>query len=168
MMDGAAVPAGPGASVPLVARLHVVARVGEERFAFPVSDVEEALDAPLLSWAHGAAEGVVGQLLCRGRNVSAYDAGWVLGVARDGRTSGALVLRQDAARVAILVDDVEDLTMVEPQWVRRVPGGSDIDAVLAGVYRAPRRQRGLVCIVRVRALIANVEARSAGTAGRPS
>ncbi|HVT41042.1 MAG TPA: chemotaxis protein CheW [Gemmatimonadaceae bacterium] len=162
------VPGLQDAALPLVARLHVVVRVGEERFAFPVADVEEALDAPSVSWAPGATDGVVGQLLCRERNVSAYDAGWVLGVARDGRTSGALVLRQGPACVALLVDDVEDLTMVEPQWIRRVPVSADIDAVLSGVYRAPRRQGGLVGIVRVAGLVAHAVRRGGGTAAGPS
>jgi chemotaxis signal transduction protein len=142
--------------LPLVERLHVVVRVGPERFAFPVSDVDEARDMPDLSWAPGASGGFVGQLLCRDRNVSAYDAGWALGVARDGLSAGALVLRHGTIRVAMVVDDVEDLVMVEPQWLRRVPGGADADSVLSGVYRAPRRQGGLVSIVRVPAFLSHV------------
>jgi chemotaxis signal transduction protein len=152
-----------GTALPLVARLHVVARIGDERFAFPVIDVDEARDAPDVSWAPGAGEGFLGQLRSRDRNVSAYDAGWALGVPRNGIIRGALVLRHGETRVAMLVDDVEDLVMVEPQWVRRVPGGADDDAVLSGVYRAPRRQGGLVCLVRVGALVAHIATLGAGT-----
>jgi chemotaxis signal transduction protein len=150
-------------ALPIVARLHVVARIGDERFAFPVTDVEEARDAPDVSWAPGAGAGFVGQLRSRDRNVSAYDAGWALGVRRDGLAGGALVLRHGEIRVAMLVDDVEDLVMVEPRWVRRVPGGADDDAVLSGVYRAPRRQGGLVCLVRVGALVAHITTLAAAT-----
>lgn len=146
-------------ALPLVARLHVVARVGRERFAFPVADVDEARDEPEVTWAPGAQGGFVGQLHSRDTNVSAYDAGWALGIARASRAGGgALVLKRGTTRVAIVVDDVEDLMMVEPQWVRRVPGGTDPDAVLSGVCRAPRQLGGLICLVRVEALTRAIDA----------
>ena len=150
--------------VRLVSRLHVVVRVGSERFAFAVADVDEAHDDPELGWVPGAVDGMIGQLPWRGRNVSAYDAGSVLGVSRDALTAGALVLRLGTTQLALLVDEVEDLMMVEPGWVRRVPGGSDADGLLSGVYRAPRRQGGLVCIVRVSALFALLDPRRSSAA----
>ena len=152
-------------ALPIVERLHVVVRIAAERFAFSVADVDEVREMPDLECASGATAGFIGQLRCGDRTVSAYDAAWVLGVPREksatgaatqqpAQEAGALVLRRGAARVAIVVDEVEDLVMVEREWLRRVPGGADAESVLSAVYRAPRHQGGLVCIVRVPAVFA--------------
>lgn len=163
----------PGARVgsighPVPARLHVVVLVGTERFAFPAREVEEACDAPELSWAPGASTGFVGTLRHRERSVSAYDAGWILGVPREGRFDGALVVRHGVSCVALMVDDVEDLVPLEPRWVRRVPVGADTDGVLSGVYQVPGGPGGLVCIVRVSTLVSQIGARASGNQGSGS
>ena len=146
--------------------LHLVARVGTERFAFPVAQVDEVIDAPGISWVPGARGGLLGQLDLRDRTLSAYDGAWALGIRRDaaaaanaaGGVGTALVLRDRNERVALVVDDAEDLRMVEPQSVRAVPGGADAEGVLRGVCIASERDRRLVGLVRVSALFARVAA----------
>jgi chemotaxis signal transduction protein len=145
------------ASAPPVAELHLVTLVGTERFAFPVAHVEEVIDAPRLSWVPGAPDGLLGQMRHRDRTVSAYDAGAAFGVRRANGTGTALILRDDAARVAVVVDDAEDLQLVAPESVRAVPTGADADGVLRGVCIAAGR--GLMSLVRVDALVARVTAR---------
>jgi chemotaxis signal transduction protein len=63
------------------------------------------------------------------------------------------VLRDGDRRVALIVDDVEDLCAIDMQGVRPVPRGADVDGVLRGVVFAPAPLEGLLGLVRVSALI---------------
>jgi chemotaxis signal transduction protein len=124
--------------------MHVVARVGAERFAFRVMDVEEVVDSPALLRVPNAPPGLVGQFMHRGRTVSAFDSGWMFDVARSTVEGGrlmagrcdetALVLRVSDDRIGLLVDDVEDLTGIEAPEVRAVPAGTDPSGLLRGVW----------------------------------
>ncbi len=131
--------------------LHVVARVGGERFAFPVTDVEEVIDAPQIDWVPGAAHGLAGQMRYRDRTVSAFDGGWALGVTRTADGGTALILRDGTRRFAVMVDDVDDLTSFAPDAVHAVPAGTDSDGVLSGVWLAGAAQ--LVGLVNTEALL---------------
>jgi chemotaxis signal transduction protein len=162
--------------------MHVVARVGAERFAFRVAEVEAAVDAPMLVPVPNPAAGLRGQLVHRDRTVPVYDAAWALGVpgrgtdagsdgghavATDGarahradgrRTEGtALVLRVADDRVALLVDDVEDLASLDPAAIRSAPAGTDPNGLLRGVC-LPRAGgaagRGLIGVVNAVATVA--------------
>lgn len=145
--------------------LHVVARVGADRFAFRVADVEEVIDAPALLPVPGATSTLVGQFAHRGRTVTAYNAGWVLGRAASASPASgeaaigntAIVLRVADDRAALIVDDVEDLTPLEAEAVRAVPAGSDPAGVLRGVC-LPRaggtEAQSLIGVVNVTAVLA--------------
>jgi chemotaxis signal transduction protein len=137
--------------------MHVVARVGHERFAFRVIDVEEAIDAPRLLRVPNAPAGLEGQFVHRSRTVSAFDSGWMFNVPRRRRAETALVLRVSDDRIALLVDDVEDLTAIEDDQLRAVPPGTDPSGLLRGVWLPPAAvgrkpsavhlQLPLVCLV---------------------
>lgn len=158
-------------------RMHVIARVGGERFAFRVADVEEVLDAPALMPVPGAPPGLSGQLRHRGRTVSAYDSRWSFGIERRASTRStrtdrgagtALILRVAADRVALLVDDVEDLTALDSDALRAAPAGTDPSGLLRGVFlpREGGNTHVLVGVVNVVAVVARasslrVEAESA-------
>lgn len=134
--------------------LHIVVRVGDECFAFPVSHVEQALDAPVVESVPVAPTGMFGQLRHRGRMMGAWDAGWAFRLARPAVAGAALVLRDGPRRFALVVDDVLEMARIEPADVRAVPGGSDLDGVLRGVCFASGRGNALVSLVRVDALAA--------------
>lgn len=134
-----------------VGTLYVVARVGSERFAFPVTDVEEAIDAPQIDAVPGAALGLAGQLRYRDCTVSVFDGAWALGVRRAECSGTALILRDGTRRLAVLVDDVDDLTSFAPDAVHAVPAGIDSDGVLSGVWFAGAAQ--LVGLVNTDALL---------------
>jgi chemotaxis signal transduction protein len=144
--------------------LHIVVRVGDERFAFPVSHVEEAIDAPAVEWVPVAPEGMVGQLPHRGRMLGAWDAGWAFRLARPAAAGAALVLCDGPRRVALVVDDVTEMAPIGPADVHAVPSGADLDGVLRGVCFSPGGH-SLVNVVRVDALAALVTSRGA-VAGR--
>ena len=134
--------------------LHIVVRVGDERFAFPVSHVEQALDAPAIESVPVAPAGMFGQLQHRGRMVGAWDAGWAFRLARPAVGGAALVLRDGPRRFALVVDDVVEMARLEATDVHAVPGGSDLDGVLRGVCFASAQGNALVSLVRVDALAA--------------
>ena len=113
--------------------MHVIARVGSERFAFRVADVEEVLDAPAIVAAPIAPPGLAGQIRHRDRMIRAYDAAWTFGVARWNVATTALVIRVAGDRIALLVDDVEDLTALAPDVLRAAPPGTDPGGLLRGV-----------------------------------
>ncbi len=154
---------GTGGEPAAASMLHVVARVGDERFAFPVRDVEEAIDAPPIDWVPGAGRGLAGQLRYRDRTVSAFDGGWALGVKRAAFGGTALVLRDGARRLALMVDDVDDLTVFAPDAVRAVPAGTDFDGVLSGVWCSGAAQ--LVGLVNTEALFIRLTAIGASANG---
>jgi chemotaxis signal transduction protein len=144
--------------------LHIVACVGDERFAFPVADVEEAVDAPRIEWVPVAPDGMLGQLAHRGRMVGAWDAARIFRLARPAGGGAALVLRDGPHRMALVVDDVLDVVRIGEATLREAPAGADPDGVLSGVcLRTDRGQRGgddaLLSVVRVDALAALVSQR---------
>jgi chemotaxis signal transduction protein len=141
---------------PALATGHVVVRVGTERFAFRVGDVEEAMDAPLLTPVPLAPAGLLGQMRYRDRTVRAFDAAWMFGVARRGGAGTALVFRAGSERMGLLVDDVEDLAEVAPGDVRPVPPGADAEGLLRGVCLATDGR--VVALVRTAAMVARASA----------
>jgi chemotaxis signal transduction protein len=145
--------------------LHIVVGLGGERFGFPVSHVEEALDAPRIEWVPVAPAGMLGQIVHRGRMVGAWDAAWAFRLAEPARAGAALVLRDGPRRVAIIVDDVIDMARIEPANIQPVPAGADLEGVLGGVCFAVRQSsgkaragHGLVNVVRVEALVLQLAA----------
>jgi chemotaxis signal transduction protein len=161
----AGVPAAPRA-VTADRALHIVVGVGTERFGFPVSHVDEALDAPRIEWVPVAPPGMLGQIAHRGRMVAAWDAGWAFRLAQPAIAGAALVLRDGARRVAIIVDDVIDVARIEGADIQPVPAGADLEGVLGGVCFAARRAmagapagHSLVNVVRVEMLAALLASR---------
>jgi chemotaxis signal transduction protein len=146
-----------GSTIPVDHSLHIVANVGGERFAFSVSHVEEAVDAPTVEWVPVAPAGMLGQLMHRGHMVSAWDAGWAFHLPRAATAGAALVLRDGSRRIAIVVDDVIEMARIESADLREVPGSADLDGVLSGVCLAKKggaTRENLVNVVRVEALAA--------------
>jgi purine-binding chemotaxis protein CheW len=137
---------------------HIVIRLGAERFALPATVIHELIDAPAVTWVPGAGTGVLGQLRYRFRTVTAFDAAAALGVPRGEGPGAALVLRDAARRIAIVVDDVEDLVDVEPSRVLPLPAGTDPDGLIAGVYIWEGAGDVLVSVVRGEPFLARVTA----------
>jgi chemotaxis signal transduction protein len=152
--------AGIAAGVPGVqAALHIVVRVGDERFAFPVAHVEEALDSPTVEWVPVAPAGMLGQLPHRGRMIGAWDAGEVFRLARQASAGAGLVLRDGDGRVAIIVDDVMEMARIDGAGIRPVPVGADVEGVLSGVTISSQAGTDLVNVVDVDALTAYLASR---------
>ena len=144
--------------------LHIIARVHGEHFAFPAADIEEAVDAPVIEWVPVAPEGMLGQLAHRGRMVGAWDAGSLFRFGVPATAGAAIVLRDGARRIALVVDDVTEMVRIEAAAVRPAPPGADPDGVLGGICFRARRRVGragtpLMNVVRVDVLAALVSRR---------
>ena len=139
--------------------LHIVVRVGGERFAFPVTHVEEAIDTPTVEWVPVAPAGMLGQLPHRGRMIGAWDAGQVFHLVGPAAAGAALVLCRGERRLAIVVDDVMEMARIDGAGIRPVPGGLDAEGVLSGVCLATQGGNELVNVVDVDALTALVSSR---------
>jgi purine-binding chemotaxis protein CheW len=108
-------------------------RIGPERFALRLADVEEAVEAPVLHPLPDLPRHVLGVLAMRGRLVPVHAPAHVLGVGL-GSLGVALVFVGEPA-LALAVDDVEDVFTIEPRALRDAPGVDDPDGVLVGVTR---------------------------------
>lgn len=113
----------------------LVFRVGTELFAAVLTAIEEALELPRLSHLPEMPPSMLGVISLRGRMLPAYSPARHLGVALAREDAAALVLRAGDRRVALAVDDVDDVLTVDLAALRPPPivGGEERDAVLLGV-----------------------------------
>ncbi len=122
----------------------LLARVGGERFAFPIGEVLEAAEGPAITPVALAPAGLAGQCVHRGVLVPVLDAAALFGVRRGDGAGVILLVAGDAGPMALWVDDVIDMrTVRESQW-RPLPvsagaasglleGVLDLDGTLAAV-----------------------------------
>lgn len=132
---------------------HLLARVGDERFAFALEHVIEAVDAPTVHDLPQRPAGMLGMLRHRGLTVPLWDAGSAFGVRRLEAAGTALVFREAGCGVALLVDDAVDIVQISDDALRTAPAGSDGAGLLAGVVRDPE---GLMSVVRVDVLVSRL------------
>ena len=126
----------------------LVFRVGIERFAVPLSEVDEVIDAQPIQRLPDAPPAVLGVVSVRGVLLTAYDPRPLLLV--DGAADGALLLFvRGRRRVALAIDDVFDPTMVAEAELLPVPGGAASDPMLIGVVR---RQSDVITVLDMNAL----------------
>jgi purine-binding chemotaxis protein CheW len=87
----------------------VVCRVGSERFTVPVAAVREVIDTPLVVAIPGAPPSIRGVVNVRGSLVTVVSGAILLDVKDAAAGEWLLVLAMFDGRVAIGVDEVEDL-----------------------------------------------------------
>jgi purine-binding chemotaxis protein CheW len=125
-------------------RRALIARVGEEHYAFPLSAVLEALDAPEVVPLPLVPAGVAGQCEYRGRMVPVLDPRAVLDAAR-GDGPGTLLVLQDGALVfGLWVDDLADMVVVDALARRALPNGADRAGALVGLLAIDDLLAGVV------------------------
>lgn len=110
---------------------------GGEAFVTPLSDVREAVDAPVLHPLPGASGAGLGGLALRGDVLPVTDPGAVLGVGP--ALGGAALVTAGAYPLVLLVDDVLDAVAVSPGDVRPLPGALTADGLLLGAVPAGPR-----------------------------
>lgn len=108
-------------------------RIGHERFAADLAAVEEAVERGEIHGVPEAPPNLIGVVDLRGRLMHVYSPEAALGVRLDEGASALLVVRSEGRRLAVAVDDVDDVMALELDELRDVPTGTDPDGVLLGV-----------------------------------
>lgn len=137
-------------------------RVGDTRFAAPLATVEEAVDleASAVQGIPGENPALRGVFTLRDALVPLYDPAAALGLAACGGAT-AMVIRPEAggSRVALAVDDVEDLLENVADEEVRPPAGGEGDGVVRGVLH---RAAGIIVLVDLYALVGACRATGGG------
>jgi len=161
-----AAPARPATAAPRALRDRVRARAGsaevllfrvaEERFAIDLAAVEEAIDIPPVHHVPEMPPAMLGVITVRGVLTSVYSPASALGLTLHDGTS-ALIFRRGRARVAVVVDEVDDVTTLDLSQLRDAPALDAGDGVVLGVVR---QGDVLLALVDADALIAACQAAS--------
>jgi purine-binding chemotaxis protein CheW len=127
----------------------VVFRIGAERFAVPLADVDEVIDAPSVRPIPDAAACVLGLATIAGQFLVVYDPRPLLDVG--GRIEGAaLLFIHDGRRMAVAVDDVYDAISVTPDEIKPSPVAAAAARFVRGLVR---RGSDLIALIDSRALL---------------
>ena len=123
----------------------LVARVGSEWIALPVTDVTLVLDAPAVRPMPLTPAEVAGQVHVRGAWLPVLEPLGVLGIPRDGAGGGAaVVLPGRDGPFALWVDDVDDVREISVDAERAVATGGVRPGVLRALVRDGDRLLGCV------------------------
>ncbi len=112
----------------------LVFRVGVERFGVELAAVEEAIDLTRVHHVPEMPTSMLGVITVRGALTPVYSPKTVLGLPlADG--ASALIFRRGGSRVAVVIDDVDDVLPIDLAQLRDAPGRDESDGVLLGVVR---------------------------------
>ena len=134
----------------------LVVRIGEERFAVPLDAVDELVESPRLRSVPGAPPALLGLFTLGDALLPLYSPAAVLG-ATPGGEQVALVMRGGHARVALAVDDADDVISVTLADVLAAPRTGHADDVVLGLIR---RDGNLLTLLDARAVVASYAALS--------
>src|SRR5688500_12901030 len=110
----------------------LVVRIGRERFAVPLEAVDELVESPHLRAVPGAPEALLGLFTLGDALLPLYSPSAILGAEPLGERV-ALVMRGGRARIALAVDDADDVIRVTLTDVLEAPRTGRHDDVVLGV-----------------------------------
>jgi purine-binding chemotaxis protein CheW len=131
----------------------LVFRLANELFGIDLASVEEAIDLPAVRHVPEMPPAMLGVITVRGSLTSLYSPERALGLALAASAS-ALIFKRGRGRVALVVDDVDDVFTLDLTQLRDAPGVEG-DGILLGVVR---RADALLGLVDAEALIAACQA----------
>ena len=134
----------------------LVVRIGGERFAVPLESVDELVESPNLRDVPGAPTGLLGLFTLGEATLPLYSPAAVLGATPLGEQV-ALVMRGGRARVALAVDDADDVISIALADVLDAPRTGHHDDVVLGVIW---RDGELLTLLDARAVVASYAALS--------
>lgn len=112
----------------------LVVRIADERFAVPLESVDELVESPQLRQVPGAPDTLLGLFTLGQSMLPLYSAAEILGSGTTGEQV-ALVMRGGDARIALAVDDAEDVITVSLADILDAPRtGHRDDAVLGVIW----------------------------------
>lgn len=109
-------------------------RVGAERFGIELAAVEEAIDIPPVHYVPEMPAAMLGVITVRDTITSVYSPSVALGLSLHDGTS-ALIFRRGASRVAVVVDEVDDVSTLDLALLRDAPAVEAADGIVLGVVR---------------------------------
>lgn len=119
-------------------------RVGGELFALDLDASEEVLESPDLERLSGMSGSALGVFTLRDQLVSVYSTERALRVRREDGAGVVLVIRVKGRRIALALDDVEEVITVDFSGVKRPSPRDAADGVLVGIARHGDSLVGLV------------------------
>jgi purine-binding chemotaxis protein CheW len=134
----------------------LVVRIGSERFAVPLESVAELVESPHLRMVPGAPENLLGLFTLGDALLPLYSPAAILGAESRGEQV-ALVMRGGHARVAIAVDDADDVINVSLSDVLDAPRTGRHDDIVLGVIWS---EGDLLTLLDARAVVASYAALS--------
>ena len=135
----------------------LVVRIGSERFAVPLESVEELVESPRLRTVPGAPGNLLGLFTLGDALLPLYSPAGILGAESTGEQV-ALVMRGGRARVALAVDDADDVITVSLADVLDGPHTGHHDDVVLGVIWSDGE---LLTLLDARAVVASYAALAA-------
>lgn len=129
-------------------------KVGDERFGVELAAVEEAIDIPPVHHVPEMPPAMLGVITVRGVLTTVYSPSDALGISLHDGTS-ALIFRRGRSRLAIVVDEVDDVTTLDLSLLRDAPVLDAGDGIVLGVVR---QQDTLLTLVDTDALLAACQA----------
>ena len=129
-------------------------KVGDERFGVELAAVEEAIDIPPVHHVPEMPPAMLGVITVRGVLTTVYSPSEALGIALHDGTS-ALIFRRGRSRLAVVVDEVDDVTTLDLSLLRDAPVLDAGDGIVLGVVR---QQDTLLTLVDTDALLAACQA----------
>jgi purine-binding chemotaxis protein CheW len=111
----------------------VVCRVAGERFALPITAIQEVVATPVLTRVPGAPEAVRGIANVRGTLVTVVSGPALFGIRVERSTDWLLVLSMLDGTVGLEVDEVEDLHAAST--ASRLPT-LDVEALVRPLFRS--------------------------------
>jgi purine-binding chemotaxis protein CheW len=109
-------------------------RIADESFAIDLSAVEEAIDIPPVHHVPEMPHAMLGVITVRGMLTAVYSPAAALGVGLHDGTS-ALIFRRGRSRVAVVVDEVDDVVSLDLMLLRDTPTLETNDGTVLGVLR---------------------------------
>lgn len=134
----------------------LVVRIGSERFAVPLESVDELVESPRLRSVPGAPENLLGLFTLGDALLPLYSPAAILGAESRGEQV-ALVMRGGASRIALAVDDADDVINVSLSEVLDAPRTGRHDDIVLGVIWS---DGDLLTLLDARAVVASYAALS--------
>jgi purine-binding chemotaxis protein CheW len=134
----------------------LVVRIGSERFAVPLESVDELVESPHLRTVPGAPQNLLGLFTLGDGLLPLYSPAAILGAESTGKQV-ALVMRGGQARVALAVDDADDVINVSLADVLDAPRTGRHDDIVLGVIW---NDGDLLTLLDARAVVASYAALS--------
>jgi purine-binding chemotaxis protein CheW len=127
----------------------LVFEVGGERFAVELQAVDEVVESPVMHSLPDAPQGLLGVFTFRGVLLPLFSPAMVLGLEAR-RADVALVMRSGARRIALAVDEVDEVRSVAFAELRDAPITVNADELVAGLLWSDGE---IVAVLDARALV---------------